>query len=78
MCDRYVRPIDKRTGKVQDFAAFGWAEPADSVLNWEARNPRLLSELFNSDADVLCLQVQTQCAHMRLFDWVSSDGRPSG
>ena len=27
----YVRPIDKRTGGIQAFAAFQWAEPADDL-----------------------------------------------
>ena len=29
----YVRPLDARTGCVQAFAAFQWAEPADEVLD---------------------------------------------
>ena len=28
-----VRPLDARTGQVQDFAAFAWAEPADQVAH---------------------------------------------
>ena len=52
----YVRPIDKRTGKVQDFAAFEWAEPAAEVLAWESRAPRLLAEIEQSKADVIALQ----------------------
>ena len=30
----YVRPLDARTGGVQQFAAFGWAEPAAERLDW--------------------------------------------
>eukprot|EP00927_Polykrikos_kofoidii_P056696 TRINITY_DN50786_c0_g1_i1.p1 TRINITY_DN50786_c0_g1~~TRINITY_DN50786_c0_g1_i1.p1 ORF type:complete len:603 (+),score=84.10 TRINITY_DN50786_c0_g1_i1:59-1867(+) len=52
----FVRPIDKRTGEVQEFAAFGWAEPADEVLDWAVRRPRLLAQFRAWRADVLCLQ----------------------
>uniref|UniRef100_A0A0G4FK59 Endonuclease/exonuclease/phosphatase domain-containing protein n=1 Tax=Chromera velia CCMP2878 TaxID=1169474 RepID=A0A0G4FK59_9ALVE len=52
----YVRPLDLRTGQVQAFAAFLWAEPADQVLAWEVRWPRLRKELEESRADVICLQ----------------------
>ena len=52
----YVRPVDKRTGEIQEFAAFKWAEPADEVLAWEKRWPRLLAELKAAAADVICLQ----------------------
>ena len=52
----YVRPIDQRTGTVQSFAAFEWAEPADEVLAWDARWPRLLEELKATQADIYCLQ----------------------
>ena len=52
----YVRPIDQRTGNVQAFAAFPWAEPADKVLDWTARQPRLHAELCASEADVIALQ----------------------
>ena len=52
----YVRPIDRRTGAVQAFAAFDWAEPAAEVLEWGVRWPRLLAELQASAADVICLQ----------------------
>ena len=52
----YVRPIDKRTGGIQAFAAFQWAEPADEVLTWEVRRPRLHNQLVSSKADVICLQ----------------------
>ena len=52
----YVRPLDSRTGEVQAFAAFEWAEPAAQVLAWEARAPRLLAELRACGADVICLQ----------------------
>ena len=52
----YVRPIDRRTGAVQAFAAFDWAEPAAEVLEWGVRWPRLLAELLASAADIICLQ----------------------
>jgi endonuclease/exonuclease/phosphatase family metal-dependent hydrolase len=52
----YVRPIDSRTGKVQEFAAFAWAEPAEEVLEWNMRMPKLVEELKTSQADVICLQ----------------------
>ena len=52
----YVRPLDARTGGVQAFAAFQWAEPADEVLAWDVRRPRLLKELESCGADVICLQ----------------------
>ena len=52
----YVRPLDKRTGGVQAFAAFQWAEPAEEVLEWSVRRPRLLTELQACRADVICLQ----------------------
>ena len=52
----YVRPLDARTGCVQAFAAFQWAEPADEVLDWDVRRPRLLKELESCGADVICLQ----------------------
>ena len=35
----YVRPLDQRTGKVQPYAAFEWAEPAEEVLEWETWDP---------------------------------------
>ena len=52
----YVRPIDERTGDVQAFAAFEWAEPAAKRLDWAVRRPRLEAELMASRADVICLQ----------------------
>ena len=52
----YVRPLDTRTGTVQEFAAFEWAEPAAEVLDWEVRRPRIIQELQRSRADVICLQ----------------------
>jgi hypothetical protein len=52
----YVRPVDERTGKVQAFAAFEWAEPAEEVLAWDKRRPRLRQELEQGNADVICLQ----------------------
>ena len=50
----YVRPIDKRTGAVQNFAAFEWC--SDAAVAWGSRQPLLRSELLASDADVICLQ----------------------
>mmetsp|Transcript_59673 Transcript_59673/g.140514 ORF Transcript_59673/g.140514 Transcript_59673/m.140514 type:complete len:492 (+) Transcript_59673:99-1574(+) len=52
----YVRPTDERTGEVQAFAAFKWAEPAEKRLAWDVRWPKILSELVASRADVICLQ----------------------
>ena len=52
----YVRPIDARTGSVQEFAAFPWAEPADEVLQWSVRWPRMLHELRQCAADCIGLQ----------------------
>jgi endonuclease/exonuclease/phosphatase family metal-dependent hydrolase len=42
--------------QVQEFAAFRWAEPAAEVLDWAVRQPRLLTELRQCRADVICLQ----------------------
>ena len=56
LADIYVRPIDTRTGAVQEFAAFRWAEPAEEVLAWEARQPRLLAELKESEAKAVELE----------------------
>jgi hypothetical protein len=52
----YVRTLDTRTGEVQPWAAFEWSEPAEEVLVWGARQPKLLAELQRSAADVICLQ----------------------
>ena len=52
----YVRPFDARTGGVQPFAAFAWAEPASERLEWSARRPRISAVLRESAADVICLQ----------------------
>jgi len=52
----FVRTVDARTGEPQAYAAFEWAEPASEVLDWDARQPRLLAELQACKADVLCLQ----------------------
>eukprot|EP00658_Telonema_sp_P-2_P041585 TRINITY_DN29767_c0_g1_i1.p1 TRINITY_DN29767_c0_g1~~TRINITY_DN29767_c0_g1_i1.p1 ORF type:complete len:490 (-),score=109.25 TRINITY_DN29767_c0_g1_i1:59-1381(-) len=72
----YVRPIDSRTGDVQEFAAFEWAEPAEEVLAWEARRPKLLTELQQSNADLICLQeVQfepTEAGGFGLPAWLSA------
>ena len=52
----YVRPLDARTGEVQEFAAFLWAEPACEVLDWAARQPVLAAELQSCGADIIALQ----------------------
>ena len=52
----YVRPIDTRTGCVQAFAAFAWAEPASERLDWDVRRTRVSALLARSRADVICLQ----------------------
>lgn len=74
----FVRPIDKRTGGVQPFAAFEWAEPAAEVLAWEVRRPRLLAELRSCGADVLCLQEvqfeQQADGSFALPQWLELDG----
>lgn len=31
-------------------------EPADEVLNWNVRYPKIIEELQRSEADVICLQ----------------------
>mmetsp|Transcript_87024 Transcript_87024/g.244022 ORF Transcript_87024/g.244022 Transcript_87024/m.244022 type:complete len:619 (+) Transcript_87024:57-1913(+) len=74
----FVRPIDKRKGTVQPYAAFEWAEPAAEVLDWDARRPRLLAELCAAKADVICLQeVQFEpCADggFGLPSWLKLEG----
>ena len=74
----YVRPIDQRTGLVQEFAKFGWAEPAAEVLDWSVRQPRLRKELQASQADVICLQeVQFEAnpdGDFVLPQWLQLDG----
>ena len=74
MCLQYVRPIDERTGSVQSFAAFEWAEPAAQRLDWAARQPMLEAELRASRADVICLQeVQYEASEDGTFalpDWL--------
>ena len=54
----YVRPVDKRTGGIQPFAAFEWISENDSehVLGMNTRGPRLLASLRSCQADVICLQ----------------------
>ena len=41
----YVRPVDRRTGGVQSFAAFEWA--SDAALDWATRQPKLHAERRN-------------------------------
>jgi len=55
LCPAFVRPVDKRTGTVQDFAAFEWVEDAEH-LSWDYRRPRIRAELERSNADVVLLQ----------------------
>ena len=52
----FVRPIDKRTGAVQPFAAFAWVP--DDVLAWPARRDALAAQVrrIAATADVVCLQ----------------------
>jgi len=52
----YVRPVDKRTGAVQPFAAFAWVP--DAEIAWPARREKLQAQLraCASSVDVLCLQ----------------------
>ena len=57
----YVRPVDKRTGKIQDFAAFRWVED-DDVLDAEKRQRKLRQQIQDSEADIICLQ-EVQFVH---------------
>ena len=52
----FVRPVDTRTGTVQEFAAFKWCE--DSVLEWPRRRDALATTLreIAQHCDVVCLQ----------------------
>jgi len=50
----YVRPIDQRTGSVQAFAAFEWAD--EHSLAWSSRREMLRKEIEAARADILCLQ----------------------
>eukprot|EP00967_Tisochrysis_lutea_P076181 scaffold102944_cov31-Tisochrysis_lutea.AAC.1 len=72
----YVRPIDQRTGAIQAFAAFEWAEA--SALAWDTRQPALLKELEESGADLICLQeVQFEKGgdgNFALPDWLRLPG----
>jgi len=54
----YVRPIDKRTGKIQPFAAFENVadDKSHEVLSIEKRGPKLLDILTKCGADAICLQ----------------------
>ena len=57
----YVRPVDKRTGKIQEFAAFRWVED-DDVLDAEKRQRKLRQQIQDSEADIICLQ-EVQFVH---------------
>ena len=56
----FVRPVDTRTGTVQEFAAFRWCD--DAVLDWSRRRDALLQTLgqiaqnCERAPDVICLQ----------------------
>eukprot|EP00746_Dinoflagellata_sp_MGD_P004847 gnl/MRDRNA2_/MRDRNA2_109365_c0_seq1.p1 gnl/MRDRNA2_/MRDRNA2_109365_c0~~gnl/MRDRNA2_/MRDRNA2_109365_c0_seq1.p1 ORF type:complete len:752 (+),score=202.97 gnl/MRDRNA2_/MRDRNA2_109365_c0_seq1:42-2258(+) len=50
----YVRPVDKRTGKINPFATFGWIQ--DGSLDWEVRQPKILEEIRSCQADIIALQ----------------------
>lgn len=51
----YVRPLDKRTGEIQPFAAFEWVKD-DSLLEWSSRKNRLLDALRTCRSQVICVQ----------------------
>ena len=52
----FVRPVDTRTGTVQEFAAFKWCD--DAVLDWPRRRDALAQTLrqIAQHCDVVCLQ----------------------
>ncbi|CAH0376852.1 unnamed protein product [Pelagomonas calceolata] len=52
----FVRPVDARTGTIQEFAAFKWCD--DAVLEWPRRRDALAQTLrqIPQDCDVICLQ----------------------
>ena len=52
----FVRPVDTRTGTVQEFAAFRWCD--DAVLAWQRRRSALVQILtwIAQRCDVVCLQ----------------------
>ena len=52
----FVRPVDTRTGTVQEFAAFKWCD--DAVLEWPRRRDALATTLrqIAQYSDVVCLQ----------------------
>ncbi len=56
----FVRPVDTRTGTVQEFAAFRWCD--DAVLDWPRRRDALVQTLgqiaqnCERAPDVICLQ----------------------
>ena len=54
----YVRPLDRRTGAVQPYAAFEWitADDTPKVLDVASRGPRLAALIGETAADVVCLQ----------------------
>ena len=52
----FVRPVDTRTGTVQEFAAFRWCD--DAILDWQRRRGAITQILtyIRHDCDVICLQ----------------------
>ena len=52
----FVRPVDARTGTIQEFAAFKWCD--DAILDWQRRRGAITQILtyIRHDCDVICLQ----------------------
>ena len=52
----FVRPVDTRTGTVQEFAAFRWCD--DAILDWQRRRGAITQILtyIRHDCDAICLQ----------------------
>jgi endonuclease/exonuclease/phosphatase family metal-dependent hydrolase len=76
----YVRPIDKRTGGIQPFAAFEWVKD-DAILEWESRKMRLLECLTSCHAEVICvqeLQLERHKEVLKLPDWLTPMIEKSG
>jgi mRNA deadenylase 3'-5' endonuclease subunit Ccr4 len=76
----YVRPIDKRTGGVQPFAAFEWVKD-DAILEWESRKIRLLECLTSCHAEVICvqeLQLERHQEELEVPDWLTPMMEKSG
>jgi mRNA deadenylase 3'-5' endonuclease subunit Ccr4 len=76
----YVRPIDKRTGGIQPFAAFEWVKD-DAILEWESRKMRLLECLTSCHAEVICvqeLQLERHKEVLKVPDWLTPMMEKSG